>query len=356
MRTQRILFILFIFCITSQLKAQNSAVTNAILYQRDGNLVKAKQQIDLAEVHDKTKGSAKTWYYKGLIYSDIYKSDDVSVKELAGDALMTSTDAYYKSIELEKNPSGEYTPLAMKQLEENWVNLVNRGIAYYQTKKNQNALDMFAVAQKIKPTDTTAFIYGTYAAEALKKVELVQEFSNKLLKMNYKSLYVYSNTITYAMDQKNYTKAIELCNQALNDFPLENTVLQYRTLAYIQAGKASEGIESLKLELKTKPYNIELNTSLAVFYNELKDLDKALEVYNRIIAVEPHNFFANYNAAVINLNKGNELAKKNDKPGSIALFKKSLENAKRAKALAFEDDDIDTLNKLIIELNSLTGN
>ncbi len=129
MKTQRLLTILFIFCITLHLTAQNAAVTNAILYQRDGNLEKAKQQIDLAEVHEKTKGSSKTWYYKGLIYSDIYKSDDVKVKELAVDALMTSTDAYIKAIELENNPSGEYTPLANKQLEENWVNLVNRGIA-----------------------------------------------------------------------------------------------------------------------------------------------------------------------------------------------------------------------------------
>ncbi len=215
---------------------------------------------------------------------------------------------------------------------------------------------MFVVAQKIKPTDTTAFIYGTYAAEALQKVDLVQEFSNKLLKMNYKSLYIYSNTITYAMDQKNYTKAIELCNQALISFPLEKTVLQYRTMAYIQAGKTAEGIESLKVELKSKPYEIELNTCLSIFYNELKDLDKALEVYNRIIAVEPHHFFANYNAAVINLNKGNELAKNNDKSSSSTFFKKSLENAKRAKALAVEDEDIDTLNKLINELNTLIGN
>ena len=63
-------------------EAQNSAVTNAILYQRDGNLLKAKQSIDMAVENEKTKTQAKAWCYKGLIYSDIYKSDKVEVKEL----------------------------------------------------------------------------------------------------------------------------------------------------------------------------------------------------------------------------------------------------------------------------------
>lgn len=350
----RLLFVLLIGFALG-LKAQNSAVTNAILYQRDGNLLKAKQSIDLAVENEKTKTSAKAWCYKGLIYSDIYKSDKVEVKELAPDALKSSTEALFKAKELENNPNGEFTKLANNQLQENWVNLVNRGIAYYQSKQYQDALEVYDLAQKINPSDTTAYVYGAYAAEAKKDEALVQKFSDKLLSLNYKSLYVYSNVINAALLQKDYPKAIKLSDKALADFPLDKTILQMRTLAYSESGKLDEGLEVLKNELKTNPYNVDLLTSQAVIYNYKKDNDKAMEAYNKIIAIEPHNFFANFNSAVINFEKGKELSRKNDSAGANTLFKKSLENAKRAKALASEDSDIDSLNRLINELNTILG-
>jgi tetratricopeptide (TPR) repeat protein len=345
------LLVLFIPAIV--LKAQNSAVTNAILYQRDANLIKAKQNIDLAAENEKTKSQAKTWYYKGLIYSDIYKSDKVEVKELTLDPLKTSTESLLKAKELENNPTGEYSKLSNNQLEENWVNLMNRGSAYFQTKKYQDALDMFSLAQQVKPADTTAYVYGTYAAEGLKRNDLMQEYSNKLLSMNYKSLYVYSNVITAALNQKEYTKALTLSEKALSDFPGDKIILQMRTLAYTESGQLDEGIEKLKSDLKTKPYDVELLTNLAVLYNYKNDQDKEMEVYNKIIAIEPHNFFANYNAAIINQEKGNELARKNDAPGANAFYKKALENAKRAKALASDDKDIENLTKFIDNLNKI---
>jgi tetratricopeptide (TPR) repeat protein len=349
------LTILLLFSSGFSLKAQNSAITNAILYQRDGNLLKAKQNIDLASDNEKTKLQAKTWYYKGLIYSDIYKSDKVEVKELSLDPLKTSTESLLKVKEIENNPTGEYSKLSNNQLEENWVNLVNRGSAYFQTKKYQDALDMFSLAQQVKPADTTAYVYGAFAAEGLKRGDLVQNFSNKLLFMNYKSLYVYSNVITAALTQKDYTKALNLSEKALSDFPGDKVILQMRTMAYTESGKLDEGIEKLKSDLKSKPYDIELLTNLAVLYNYKNDKEKALEVYNKIIAIEPHNFFANYNAAIINQEKGNELARKNDAAGAKVLFKKALENAKRAKALASEDTDIDGLTKLIDELTKIVN-
>ncbi len=335
------------------LKAQNSAVTNAILYQKDSNLLKAMQNINLACVHEKTKASPKAWYYKGLIYSDIYKSDKVEVKEKAGDALMTSTDALMKSKELENNPAGEYSKLADDQLQINWMNFVNRGSAYFQTTKYQYALDMFLIAQKIRPNDTTGYVYGAYAAEGLKKDDLVQVYCNKLLSMNYKSLYVYTKTINNAINQKDFEKAINLSNKGLTNFPLDHGLLQLRTIAYLESGKIDEGMEVVKTELKSKPYDVELLTNLAVFYNYKKDTDKAMEVYTKIIAIEPHNFFANYNASIINFEKGKVLTRNKDTAGAEALYKKSLVNAKRAKALASEEHDIESLDKLISELNSI---
>ncbi len=352
MKSKSFLIAFFTVVCFNSVNAQNSAVTNAILYQRDGNLLKAKQSIDPACDNEKTKLQAKTWYYKGLIYSDIYKSDKVEVKEQAPDALKTSTEALLKSKQLENNVSGEYSKLAESQLQENWVNLINRGIAYFQTQKYQDALDMYLLAQKINPSDTTAYVYGAYAAEGVKNDELVLQFSVKLLSMNYKSLYVYTNVIAAAIKLNDYQKATEYCQKALVDFPQEKALLGIRTTVFKDGGKVDEGIEILKNELKSKSYDVDLLTNLADLYAFKKYNDKAMEVYTKIIAIEPHNYVANFNAAVFNFQKGNDLAKAGDTLGANTLYKKALDNAKRAKALASEDEDLESLNKLIAELNS----
>ena len=49
--------------------AQNSAVTNASLYLKNGTLDKAKTEIDKAVVHKKTASSAKAWMTKGDVYA-----------------------------------------------------------------------------------------------------------------------------------------------------------------------------------------------------------------------------------------------------------------------------------------------
>jgi len=108
--------------------------------------------------------------------------------------------------------------------------------------------------------------------------------------------------------------------------------------------------------LLLKPYEIELLTSLAVLYNAQQNKDKAMEVYRKIIAIEPHHFFANFNSCLLNLEKGNERATMKDPAGAKEYFTKALENAKRAKALAVEDEDLDNLSKVINDLKGLLGN
>jgi len=63
------------------------------------------------------------------------------------------------------------------------------------------------------------------------------------LTLNNKTLYVYSNIITYSYESKDYQAAIDYSNKALEVFPYQKSILQLRTLAYQAAGKYSEGVE-----------------------------------------------------------------------------------------------------------------
>jgi tetratricopeptide (TPR) repeat protein len=214
---------------------------------------------------------------------------------------------------------------------------------------------MYEQAQHIKPSDTTAYVYAAYAAEAFGDRELQLKNAHKLLSLNHKSLYTYSNVATDALENKNYPEAFSLLDKALKEFPLHKHLLHLYTQTYLESGKVDEGIAFLEQQLKESPYNVDVLTNLSILYTAKKDNDAVLLTYNKIIAIEPYNFVANFNSAVLNFEKGKELAKKNDKKGAEAMFQKSLEHAKRAKSLASEDNDVDNLQRLINELNIILG-
>ncbi|HEY8401230.1 MAG TPA: hypothetical protein VIK89_08215, partial [Cytophagaceae bacterium] len=114
---QNLLIFLFALATAGFAHAQNSAVTNAILYHKDGELDKAKENIDGASSNEKTSGQAKTWYYKGVIYSDIAHSTNPAYQSLSSEPLKIAYESYVKAQELDPK-KGEYYKLSGQKLEE----------------------------------------------------------------------------------------------------------------------------------------------------------------------------------------------------------------------------------------------
>src|SRR5688572_6766158 len=93
-------------CLGGIAMAQTSAVTDAFMYRKDGNLTAARTEIDKAVKHEKTIASAKAWYFRGLIYEGL--ATDPKFKDKApADALKTAYESYEKATQLEKK-GGEY--------------------------------------------------------------------------------------------------------------------------------------------------------------------------------------------------------------------------------------------------------
>ena len=65
---------------------------------------KAKEAIDEAVLNEQTKNSEDAWYYRGLIYSSLYKNEKYGT--LCNNCLQTAYESYKKSLEL--NSKGDY--------------------------------------------------------------------------------------------------------------------------------------------------------------------------------------------------------------------------------------------------------
>ncbi|MBO9703021.1 MAG: tetratricopeptide repeat protein [Sporocytophaga sp.] len=344
--------------------AQNSAVTNAILYHKDGDLIKAKQEIDEASQHEKTKANAKTWYYKGLIYQDIAMNQKAEVKAAAPEALQTSYESYNKAVELEPS-KGEYSKMSSAKLQEIWGLFINKGFSEYEASNYKQAISSFEIAQKIKPADTLAYINAIYAAEQIHDMNVIKNSVVKLNSLNYKSpvLYYYQITIENEIE-KSPEKALATAKKGLVDFPNNKTILELQKNLYLQTGKDSEAAASIENLVKNNPNDINLLNQLAVLYGKT-DTDKALQTYAKVLAIDQNDLIANFNTAVIYYNTGKE---KHQKLGTLSvgayqkegkaleteideLFKKSLDHAQKAIAKAEDPSDKQQLDVLIKELN-----
>lgn len=273
--------------------AQNSAVVDASLYKNDGDLANAKTSIDKAVVHEKTINSAKAWYVKGEVYKLIAASEKPEIKALSSSALTESYDAFKKAISLDK-PNGSYAKDAKADLEQLWPMFINEGVNFYKNKQYKESIQYYTNASEIKPTDTTAYFYSTYAAQALEDFKLNNELNLKLISLNIKSLPVYSQAIHYAREtDKNYEQALSLSEKAKVIFPKSTIFYTEDFYTYVAMGNLDLAKQKAEEAIARNPNDATLYNNLGVLSEKLNSKEKSVEYYKKAISLDP-NFLDSY--------------------------------------------------------------
>lgn len=296
-------FLAFVLLLASfSLQAQVATLTNAILYHNDGNLVKAKEEIDKACINEKTITMPKTWFYTGVIYKDIYQASTAEGQVVNDAALIKSTEALQKVFELEK-PAAEFIKKSKEVLEQIWAISINRGVTLYGEEKYNPAIVEFERAQSIKPADTTAYVYGIYAANELKNAELLDKYVSKLVALNYTSASVYYIQIDGLMNKNLLDSALVSSNKALAKYPTDVPLKTQQTQLYVKLNKSKEAIENLKVLSAKNPNDVQLLINIGSQYSNLNDIENAQIYYQKVIALDSTNYIANFNMAVYTLKK-----------------------------------------------------
>lgn len=362
---------------TAPVVAQNDAVTNAWLFQKDGKLDKAKEEIDKATTNEKTSGKAKTWYFKATIYKEIATSPLPAFQALDKNAVETSYNAYKKVMELDK-PDGEYYKNATKEMPELWNLALNGGVKKYEAKDYKGAIRDYDIAAAMKPQDTTAVLYAAYAAEADQDMGKAKSYYIKLIELNRKTpdMYRALANISKSTD-KDTAQAIKWLEEGQKAFPNDkNLALEDLSLMFAR-GKGREAKSKLEEAIKLDPDNAALYSTLGTLYDaEAADKktpaperktakDKAIAAYTKALELDPKNPDANFNMGVYYYNQGAEISKKvndmniNDynKSGkkmeldAKALFQKALPFFERAYEVSPTDKAVkSSLKKLYTNL------
>jgi tetratricopeptide (TPR) repeat protein len=302
-------------------QAQNDAVTNAFLFNKDGELDKAKEEIDKAAVHEKTKEKPKTWFFRGLIYENILNSKDAKFSAIQADAGKQTYESFSKAISLSK-PGDEYYDNSQQKLAGLWGSFLNDGVKKYEAKDFAGSITSYELAQMIKPADTTAFVYGLYSAEALKDYSKCENYTRKLFQMGRKNPVMYLSLSRQARQAEKKDVALSVVEEARKEYPGDKNLAMEELDLYFSMGRGNEAKSKLEEALRMDSTNANIHSILGNMYDQeaadtkraQKDRDaskaKAVASYKKAIKFDPTNMESNFNLGVFHFNKAADMLKK----------------------------------------------
>lgn len=293
-----------IFCLmVTGVYSQNSAVNKALQYRDKGELMKAKEQIDLATVHEKTIEKPKTWFTKGEVYEAI--AFDSSNQDMQDEALVESVAAYNKAKSLDEE--GNYDGLSTIKIDNMWGIMINNGAEAYNKEDYENALNYFDKSAMIKPEDTTAYYYAGIAAQQGELYQQALDNYYKLIDLDYHSEDIYSSVVYLERTHNNDNdKALEVLEQAREHFPENETLMKEEINLLIITEQTDKAKSKLTEAIKTEPDNANLYYNLAYISEQTGDDAAAVANYEKAIEADPEYFDATFNLAVNFYNKAAE--------------------------------------------------
>jgi len=314
---------LFTICIllSGFAQAQNDAVTNAFFFNKDGELDKAKDEIDRAAAHEKTKDKPKTWYFRGLIYENILNSKNPKFAGIQADAGKQTYESFSKAMSLSK-PGEEYYDNSIQKVNGLWGFFLNEGVKKYEARDFAGSMASYELAQTVKPADTTAFVYAFYAAEALKDFDKSEKLCRKLFQMGRKNPGMYLSLARQARQVEKNDQALAVLAEGRNSYPENKDLAMLELELYFAVGRGNEAKSKLEEAVKMDSTRSDLYAVLGNVYDQeaadsklqQKDRDaaktKALNAYKKALKLDPLNMESNFNMGVYYFNRGADLIKK----------------------------------------------
>lgn len=300
---------------------QNDAVTSAFLYNKDGEFDKAKEAIDGATLHEKTKDKPKTWYFRGLIYKNILTSPNPKFAPLKADAPKQTYESFSKAMQLGKQ-GDEFYDNSAKEIQNLWGIFLNDGIAKYQDKKHAEAIASYEIAQAIQPRDTTAFLYGLYAAENIPDYPRSYAYVRKLFELGKRSPEMYLTLSNIAKKANVKDSSMAHIQEARKYYPNNKNLALLELQMYFEQGKGDEAKKKLEETILLDSTNANLYAILGNLYDQeaadkkkpAKEQEasklKAIASYKKAIRHDPKNMESQFNLGVYYFNRGAEILKK----------------------------------------------
>lgn len=275
-------------------------LNKALNLWQSGKLDEAKAMIDVCETDPKLSLDAKTWFYSGMIYSSLDTTTNEKYKSLASNAFEKALASFSKSDELNKNAKGElfytdnksFMPVTKTMVMDRMGGFyLNLGAAAYQEDDYKKSLTNFDKAQKVNPTDTTAYFYAGIVANADEQYDRAAHYMKTYLEKRGTAVEAYYVMINAAA-LTDKAKAIEIAREAKAKYP-KNVELPKMEIQYlIELDRVQEAKTGLEEAIKSEPNNVILHYFLAYTNYKMGNYEAAKASCENALKIDPNSFDA----------------------------------------------------------------
>ncbi len=300
--------------------AQKGKVNTAEYNLMNGEVYKAKENIDQAFSDESMANWAKAWFVKGDVYRTIYESKDMdqALYSSSPNALSLAKEAYLKAFELEEKPKKKAS--VKDGLHSVGAYFYNEGIGSYSKNDWEGAYSKFNEALRISEflyennlsdtPDTNAYYVVLLSSYNTQRLDQAQKAGEKLLSLNTDRPDVYNVLISVYQQNGEDSKYEKTLNTARTKFPGDGDILFHEINFYLKKGELDKLEGKLQQALKIDPSNPSLYLALGNIQDKNGNSESALEMYNKAIKADPDYVEAYINIAGIYNNQANEIIEK----------------------------------------------
>lgn len=322
---KKIALMLILVVLGYAVSAQSLNVTSAREAQNRGYYDKAKKLIDAACEHEQTINDAKTWYFAGLIYSQIGGEQEKAkskYKNLDPDWLNKCKAAALRCKELDTDKEyaeGNNTILSFVGNE-----YYKKAIASFQAGNYDECMSLCEESIKIfnesgkKEYAAESYLTAGKAAMNAHNQEAVLKYFKPLVRTRTKEPLVYQTLFKHYKAAGDTNEAIKVAQNYTKAAPQDFNANMMMAEAYLIKGNLEQGNAEIQKALEKTLDNAQLQSSLlaaaGATYESVNDFASAEAKYKESLTVVPEQFLANfgmgkmlYNRAVDKLTAANNV-------------------------------------------------
>ena len=315
-------FMLTMVAFSASAMAQGTKVTSATSNIKYGQLDKAKEAIEEAILHEKTKGQAKTWMVRGDVYKAIAETKNPEMKALSATPTRVALDSYKKAIALDAK--GSLRKQINTQLSLMSFTVINAAYEFNDKKDLTNALDCFEQSLSIdsltapgKVDSAIVFNAGLIADQA-KNYDKARYYYNRCVDIRYGGSQVFGLLAILDKNQGDTAAYLATLERGMKVYPDDcNPLLVELVNHYITNNQSDLALEYLERAIKGEPNNASFYQAQGALYDKIGRPDEAKVSYEKAIEINPDFFDPWLNRGVQEYNKAVEMAKAaNDIPAN----------------------------------------
>lgn len=294
--------------------AQGAKVTSATSNIKYGQLDKAKEAIEEAIVHEKTKGQPKTWMVRGDVYKAIAESKNPDMKALCETPTRVALDSYKKAMSLDAK--GTFRKQINTQLSLMSFTVVNAAYEFNDKKDLANALDCFEQSLAIDSITTpgkvdSAIVYNAgLIADQMKNFDKARKYYNRCIDVRYGGSQVFGLLALTYKNQGDTATYMSTLEQGMKVYPDDCNPLLVELINHYMANKQSnEALSYLEQAIKNEPNNVSFYFAQGALYDQIGKQEEAKVSYEKALEINPDHFDSWLNLGVQVYNKSIEMVK-----------------------------------------------